>query len=183
MYEDMTNHNEEGLISKLNAFDLEAITHVYDLYNEAIYRYGYRLLGNQNLAEECVSETFSRFLNCLQKGQGPKISIRPYLYRTAHNWITDQYRRPLPIEEGLNRNLPSLENNPEHLTITNIENQLTRKFLKDLPASQRQAIVLKYLEGFDNKEIADALNKPIGAVKALQNRGLEALRKKLKVKP
>jgi len=52
-----------------------------------------------------------------------------------------------------------------------------------LPASQRQAIVLKYLEGFDNKEISEVLHKPIGAVKALQNRGLSALRKKLKVKP
>jgi len=179
----MTNHNEEGLISKLNAFDLDAITQIYDLYNDAIYRYGYRLLGNQNLAEECVSETFSRFLISLQKGQGPKRSIRPYLYRTAHNWITDQYRRPLPNEEELFEDLHSSDNNPEQLTITDIDTQLTRKLLKELPASQRQAIVLKYLEGFDNKEISEVLHKPIGAVKALQNRGLSALRKKLKVKP
>lgn len=183
MIEDMTNYTEDELISKLNAFDLDAITLVYDLYCDAIYRYGYRLLGNQNQAEECVSETFSRFLNSLQKGQGPKKTIRPYLYRTAHNWITDQYRRPLPYEEGLHENIQSNESNPEQLTIIHIENQLTRNFLKDIPANQRQALVLKYLEGLDNNEIAEALNKPVGAVKALQNRGLEALRKKFKVKP
>ena len=51
----------------------------------------------------------------------------------------------------------------------------------DLPQNQRQAVVLKYLEGLENAEIAEVLNKPVGAVKALQHRGLQAIRNKLKV--
>ena len=43
MVEDMSNNDEEGLISKLQALDLDAMTFVYDQYNEAIFRYGYRL--------------------------------------------------------------------------------------------------------------------------------------------
>ncbi len=183
MVEDMSNNDEEGLISKLQAFDLDAMTFVFDQYNEAIYRYSYRLLGSQDKAEECVAETFSKFLNALQKGSGPRKYVRPYLYRIAHNWITDQYRRPIPEDEGLPENLPTKDDNPEQLTISNMENQKIRSILKQIPANQRQSLVLKYLEGMDNREIALALHRPVGAVKALQHRGLENIRKKLKVKP
>jgi RNA polymerase sigma-70 factor, ECF subfamily len=46
-----------------------------------------------------------------------------------------------------------------------------------LTPDQRQAIILKYLEDWENNAIAQAMNKPVGAVKALQHRGLEALRR------
>jgi RNA polymerase sigma-70 factor (ECF subfamily) len=183
MVEDMSNNDEEGLISRLQALDLDALTFVFDQYNEAIYRYGYRLLGNQDKAEECVSETFSKFVTALQNGHGPKKFVRPYLYRIAHNWITDQYRRPIPEEEGLPENIKSSDGNPEQMAIENIENHKIRSLLQQIPSNQRQVLVLKYLEGFSNGEIALALKKPVGAVKALQHRGLENIRKKLKVKP
>lgn len=182
MYEDMTNHNEDELIARLSEFDLTALTHVYDLYSDAIYRYGFRLLGNEDQAEECVSETFNRLLESLHKGRGPKTSVRPYLYRIAHNWITDQFRRttptePLPIEAA------SPAQSPEQTTMNNLAGQELRRNLKSLPSAQRQALVLKYLEDMDNKEIALAMNRPVGAVKALQNRGLKNLKNRLKVKP
>jgi RNA polymerase sigma-70 factor, ECF subfamily len=40
-------------------------------------------------------------------------------------------------------------------------------------------IVLKYLEGFDNERVAQSMDKPVGAVKALQHRALDALRRRL----
>lgn len=173
---------DEGLISRIQEFDMSALEWVYDQYNEAIYWYGYRLLGSQDRAEECVAETFSRFLQALKNGKGPKKYVRPYLYRMAHNWITDQYRRAIPEDEGLPENHPSQNNFPEEIAIDRFECQRIRKILLDLPENQRQAIVLKFLEGLENQEIATAMNKPVGAVKALQHRGLKTLRKKLEVK-
>ncbi|MDO9085381.1 MAG: RNA polymerase sigma factor [Anaerolineaceae bacterium] len=172
----------EGLITRLQAFDMSAIEWVYDQYNEAIYRYGYRLLGNQDKAEECVAETFSRFLNALKNGKGPKKYVRPYLYRMAHNWITDQYRRAIPEDEGLPEQYASQNDHPEDLVIDQIESGTIRNVLRELPENQRQAVVLKFVEGLNNQEIALAMNKPIGAVKALQHRGLQTIRKKLEVK-
>jgi RNA polymerase sigma-70 factor (ECF subfamily) len=174
---------EEGLISKLQAFDMSALEWVYDQYNEAIYRYGYRLLGSQDKAEECVAETFSRLLNALKSGKGPKKYVRPYLYRTAHNWITDQYRRAIPEDDGLPESYSSTDDCLEDIAFDHIENKHIRKVLRELPNNQRQAVILKYLEGMENKEIAIALKKPVGAIKALQHRGLQTIRKKLKVKP
>jgi len=172
----------EGLITKLEAFDMGAIEWVFDQYNEAIYRYSYRLLGNQDKAEECVAETFSRLLQALNVGRGPKKYVRPYLYRTAHNWITDQYRRTTPEETELIEDAHSSDQELEDEVFTQIESRKVRKVLWELPENQRQAVVLKFLEGMENQEIAQTMNKPIGAVKALQHRGLQAIRKKLKVK-
>lgn len=180
MVEDMTSDNEETLLTRLYAFDLDALSYVYDLYSEAIYRYGYRLLGSQDKAEECLSETFQRLLESLKKGKGPKKAVRPYLYRIAHNWITDQYRRSLSTEE-LPEDFPTNTEDPESATSKHFESQRLRKALIELPSTQRQAIVLKFIEGLDNKEIALALNKRVGAVKSLQNRGLKNLKTKLKV--
>ena len=76
------------------------------------------------------------------------------------------------------------QDDEEHLeekVFSKIENKKIRAILWDLPENQRQAVVLKYLEGLENAEIAEVLNKPVGAVKALQHRGLQAIRKKLKV--
>jgi RNA polymerase sigma-70 factor (ECF subfamily) len=46
-----------------------------------------------------------------------------------------------------------------------------------LTPDQRQVIVLKYLEGWENDAVAGYLSKPVGAIKALQHRALDALRR------
>ena len=45
-----------------------------------------------------------------------------------------------------------------------------------LTSNQRQVITLKFLEGWNNKDIAELMDKPIGSIKALQYRGLISLR-------
>ena len=52
-----------------------------------------------------------------------------------------------------------------------------RSALWQLTSDQRQVILLKYYEGLDNDEVAAALDKPVGAVKALQHRAVNALRR------
>jgi RNA polymerase sigma-70 factor (ECF subfamily) len=46
-----------------------------------------------------------------------------------------------------------------------------------LTPDQRQVVILKFLEGWSNAEVAETLNKPVGAVKSLQHRALGALRR------
>ena len=58
-----------------------------------------------------------------------------------------------------------------------MSNQQLRNALALLTPDQRQVVVLKFLEDWENKAIAQTLNKPVGAVKALQHRGIEALRR------
>jgi len=167
------------LLQHARQLDEQALGEIYDLYSPAIFRYAARLLGNADQAEECVAETFSRFILALHNGGGPKDHLSAYLYRIAHNWITDSYRRkpvelPLESEEIVDR-LPGPSDELDRQTVR----ELVRLALRKLTAEQRQVIVLKYIEEQSNAEIAESIEKPIGSVKALLHRGLDSLRRAL----
>jgi RNA polymerase sigma-70 factor (ECF subfamily) len=60
-----------------------------------------------------------------------------------------------------------------------LQREHVRAALARLTPEQRQVISLKYLEGWENDAIAAALQKPVGAVKALQHRAIASLKRLL----
>lgn len=170
---------EHELLERARRFDLTALGIIYDQYSPALYRYAARLLGNADAAEECVAEVFSRFLHALKNGGGPREHLQAYLYRIAHNWITDQWRRAPPVTSLASDALDESHADPEQTLGRAWEQARVRAALAQLTPEQRQVIVLKFVEELDNAEIAAALNKPIGAIKSLQHRALAALRRAL----
>lgn len=170
--------DEADLLSRSRRFDRSALAEIYDCYSQGLFAYAIRLLGEDALAKDCVAETFSRFLQALKAGKGPNDHLKAYLYRIAHNWISDQFRRQPPqvgLEEHLSEDGPGLE----QIAAQRILRQEMRAALVRLTPEQRQVIVLKYIEGWENEAIASALQKPVGAVKSLQHRALDALRRRL----
>jgi RNA polymerase sigma-70 factor, ECF subfamily len=171
--------DEVALLRRARQLDEQALAEIYDTLSPAIYAYAMRLMGDVDLAEDCVAETFSRFLNALSAGGGPKDYLKAYLYRVAHNWITDRYRhaRPeTPLDQDLE--LPADEKGEPHTLVADeMERQELRAALALLTPEQRQVVTLKYLENLDNAEIALALQKPVGAIKSLQHRALATLRR------
>lgn len=171
---------EDDLLTGARALDLSSLAAVYDRYSLGLYTYATRLLGDASLAEDCVAETFSRFLKGLRTGGGPDRYLQAYLYRTAHNWITDFYRRQPPEPLELNedwRAAAALQ--PEAQVDRHLERERVRCALRSLTPDQRQVVILRFYEGWENEEVAAAVQKPVGAVKALQHRALAALRKYL----
>jgi len=172
--------SEQAILIKARSFDQQALGTIYDAYSSGLYRYAMRLLGNQSLAEDCVADTFTRFLQALHGKQGPDFYLKAYLYRIAHNWITDYYRRMVPetleLDESL-RSTNTIEN--EAQSEWNFETHCLRLAMRTLTADQRQVIMLKFVEEWQNQEIAAAMQKTVGAVKALQVRAIETLRKRL----
>ncbi len=174
----MRNRPKQALLERAKRFELEALEEVFDTYSPGIYRYAYRLLGDAELARECMSETFSRFLDALKRESGPDTYLQAYLYRIAHNWVTDYYRSKIPPSMPLDVELqadPAEE--PHQVVAEQMETKQLRAALALLTPDQRQVIVLKYLEDWEIEAIAKTLNKPVGAVKALQHRALESLRR------
>lgn len=171
---------EQDLLKGARTCDLTSLGAIYDLYSPGIYRYAIRLLGDDCLAEDCVADTFSRLLKALRSGHGPKDYLQAYLYRIAHNWITDKYRQQLPVTIELDDSIRVTEQEcPEEQVENMITQQEVRLSLRALTPDQRQVVVLRYIEGWENDEVAKAMDKPVGAVKALQHRALETLRKML----
>lgn len=174
----MNRSHEDDPLKGAKAFDLSSLAAVYDETSPRLYRYAMRLLGDETLAEECVSETFARFLKALRAGNGPESHLQAYLFRIAHNWITDCYRRepppPLELDESLRGSDETL---PEAQTDLHLEQMQVQRALRALTPDQRLVITLRFIEGWENDAVAAALEKPIGAVKALQHRALQSLRR------
>lgn len=168
---------EQDLIQSAHSFDPQVLAEIYDLYSPRLYRYAMRLLGDACTAEDCVAETFSRFLNALQTNKGPRDYLQAYLFRAAHNIIADHYRRQ-PATEELSESL-RLDENTEESASLNLRQSHLRAALRELTEGQQQVIALKFLEGWENDEIARALRKPVGAVKSLQHRALARLKQLL----
>jgi RNA polymerase sigma-70 factor (ECF subfamily) len=174
---EMNKTEEQKLLEGARDFDNAALAQIYDRYSPGLYQYAMRLLGETQISEDCVAETFSRFLNALQQKSGPREHLQAYLYRIAHNWITDHYRKapipPLDIDEQRVVDPGGLPHEElEYKTLT----QDIRMAILQLTPEQRQVIVLRYLQDWDYQEIANVLIKTVGAIKALQHRGLENLK-------
>ena len=166
------------------SFNRQELIDIYEHYSPGIYRYAYRLLGDQNVAEDCVSETFSRFLGAIKRGGGPTDNVRAYLYRVAHNWITDYYRRkphpelPLDVKEHVEPG-----SNPDTLVSEALELDRVRAAVLRLPPEQQQIIQLRFLEDWSHEEVAQVLGKSADATRSMQYRAIVSLRRMLIEEP
>jgi len=170
---------ERDVLKRVHQFEQRALAEVYDRYSTDLFRYAVRLLGDADLAEECVAETFSRFLHAVHGGAGPQQHLRAYLYQVAHNWITDRYRRQppptMPLEDLKDSEQLPATHDVAQAVERRLEAEQLRAALVLLTPEQRQVVTLRFLEEWRNEEIAQALGRSVGSVKALQHRALGAL--------
>lgn len=171
----------DALLERARRGDQQAMADIYDGYAPAIYRYAYRRLGQQQVAQDITSQTFHRFLRAVQNGGGPEHNLSAWLYRVAHNLIVDYYRReptdpPADVDEVI---LVDEGVSQETQVVRNQQVTRMRAALQQLTPLQQQVIVLRFLEEMSIRETADITGKTEGAVKALQYRGLNSLRRML----
>lgn len=153
---------------------------IYEEFSPRLFAYAFRLLGDSQLAEDCVSETFSRLLKVIQRGVGPMDNVKAYLYRIAHNWVIDYYRARGPETVDIeSEQVESDVDNPEGTLTQTKERERVRKALLNLPENQRQVIMFRFYENWSHAETASALGKSEEATRALQHRALQALRRML----
>jgi RNA polymerase sigma-70 factor (ECF subfamily) len=96
--------------------------------------------------------------------------------------VVDRFRRRPTQELSLDwEKLPTsiVEHDPASTAERAFEQERVRNVLWKLTHDQRQVIVLKFFEGLSNQEVSQVLGKPVGAVKSLQHRALNALQRML----
>lgn len=170
------------LVSHARRYDDGSLVEIYNRFAPGLYRYAVRMLGDQYSAEDCVGETFSRFIESLNNGRGPYEYLQAYLYSIARNWITDQIRKKALRITELSPKMGSSGNDPAWIVDKKIELDQVRSAMTLLKPDQHQVILLRYLECCSDQEIASRLGKSIGAIRVLHHRGLVCL-KSILLKP
>jgi RNA polymerase sigma-70 factor, ECF subfamily len=165
--------------------DPEAFDGLYMLYADRIFRFLLVRLGDVDSAEEITAQVFLRLIEKIEKFQiAPKDNVAifsAWLYRMAYNKMVDMLRRYRPMHHV---SIEHAEHVADHQSILEqVEEKLDfEQILNKLPLlndQQRQVIMLRFVEGLSIAETAQIMEKSEGAVKALQHRSLESLRRYL----
>jgi RNA polymerase sigma-70 factor, ECF subfamily len=170
---------EEEILAKAVQGDNEAFSVLYERYVGRIYNYIFYRTGNHNDAEDLTERVFYRAMNAIGTYTNKGIPVSAWLYRIAHNLVANWHRdnsrkQEVELDESLDLSHPG-----EHLEVNIEQNQEVDKLLKmirKLPAERQQLIILKYVEGLSNAEIAVITGRSEGAIKSLYHRTLESLR-------
>jgi RNA polymerase sigma-70 factor (ECF subfamily) len=166
--------NEAALLAGVRALDGRALGRVHDAYYPEIYRYAFYRLGEAEAAADVAGEVFVRLLEAAHQGRAPRTTLRGWLFGVAANLVADHFRRrpTAPLAEEL----PG-----PHSVSAEVENRLQRgavqAALRRLTPEQQQVLALRFGDGFSVETTAQTLGKSVTAVKALQFRALEALRR------
>ena len=176
----MSELDEAKLIERAKDGDTSAFAQIYDQHQPAIYRYICYRVGDDAVAEDLTSEVFVRLVESIDHFTYRGRPLLAWLYTIARNLVNDHHRRCgrsqlVPLDETLKADAV----NPEAAANCVLDQQRLADALEKITEGQRQVIVLRFLEGLDNRTVAQIMNKSYGAVKALQHRGLAALRRVL----
>lgn len=175
-YKDLINLKE--VLEKARRLDETALAILTKEYYPIIFRYFYYRTKTKEDAEDLTGEVFVRVVNAIKSQKGNFVA---WLFRIAKNLLIDYYRKRAKLKET-SLDQMAIEPLPGSYKYERdtLHPEDIKKMLNLLTDEQREVITLKFLEDYPNGEIAQIMNKSVGAVKALQFRALSALRDILK---
>lgn len=148
---------------------------LYRTHAAEVFRYAYAVLGNRADAEDVTQTTFVNALRALERGERPRKPAN-WLITIAHNLIRQRFRQQQsrPREVELDRDVAVVEESDEGPAIDDLVRALQR-----IPPTQRQALVLRELEGRSYREIGELLGISHSALETLLFRARRSLAEEL----
>ncbi len=174
--------HESQLIRRAIAGDTAAISELYERHVDAIYRYVAYRVDDPHIAEDITADVFLRALERLDQYDERGVPFAAWLYRISHARVVDHWRATnrhptIPLDELTDQ---ELKGDDSGLATDVLQHRALREALKAITLDQQEVLVLRFMQGLSNEEISQIVNKTVGAVKALQHRGLAALARLLK---
>jgi RNA polymerase sigma-70 factor (ECF subfamily) len=170
--------NEESLVERAKQRDQEAFAQLYEEYFDRIYRYVVFKIGDEMEAEDMTQQVFLKALRSISSFRWKGVSFSAWLYRIAHNQVVDYLRRKAKrVAVPLNELIVSGGDDPQRMTEQRADIAQVLAAAKYLTEAQREVISLRFAGDLSIAEVAKAMGRSEGAVKALQHSAMVALRK------
>ncbi|MGZ4267683.1 MAG: RNA polymerase sigma factor [Solirubrobacteraceae bacterium] len=152
---------------------------LYRAHLRDVYSYSYYRVGNHHDAEDLTEQTFLQAYRHFERAERESDGrpLRPWLIRIAHNLAANLYRdrarKPqTPIEDTT---VLSAAHTTEDLVEGRDELARILEGVKELPDDRREALIMRFALGMDNREIARAMGRSDGATKVLIHRAIKQL--------
>lgn len=172
----------DDAVARAVAGDGRAFDEIYRALSGPVYSYLTTQVRRREDAEDLTGQVFLEAMRGVRMFTGDSAAFRGWLFRIAHNRAVDLARRLARRPEAA---LDEAEAIPDDLAtedraLRGVAYTQVWTAVGALPEQQRRVITLRLGAGLTAREIADALGKRLGTVKALQHRALVTLAKTLK---
>lgn len=177
-------HSDDELMLRVKKGDMQAFEALYDRYNKRLFHFILRFVGERDLAEDILQETFLRIFK-KRKSYRKAGHFSAYLFTIGRNLCHDalktwEKRHILSSQEDyVEKAIDLSKGTSEILEETEISRTVQRE-IHTLPRDLREILLLNKYSELSYEEIARIVKSTPAAVKQKAYRAMLALRKKLK---
>ncbi len=173
--------DEEKIIKAAQLGETEAFNKLYSHYISPIFRFVYMKVSHQEEAEDLTHEVFLTAWQNIPNYQFKGFPLSSWLYQIARNRVIDHYRlkkNTISLEQAdPDAELIKINSSAETDLDTSLSLVKIRAAMKKLTGDQQDVILMRFMEELSHKEIAAAINKSEGAVRLIQHRAINELKK------
>ncbi len=172
-----TKASDALLIQKAISGDPDAFGKLYDMYVDRVYRHLYYRVGTVADAEDLTQQVFLKAWQAISRYKKTASPFIAWLMTISHNLVVDFYRaKKTKVYLDAEVTADDLALSPEQVAEARFDQQQLRRAILQLRSDQQQVVMLRFIEGFEFKEIASLLGKSEGAIRVILHRALVGLK-------
>jgi RNA polymerase sigma-70 factor (ECF subfamily) len=179
--------DDRTLIQQISVGDRKAFSLFYDRYKTIVFSLAVTMAGSHETAEDITLDVFTQIWENADKYHPEKGSVRGWVASiTRYRSIDTLRRRNVRLDlhhpswsDIQPETLPSNENPDDTLESAEIRRKVSNS-INRLPKDQQEVLAMAYYKGYTHRQIAEALNEPLGTIKTRIRLGLQKLRQMFK---
>ncbi len=155
---------------------------------ESLFRHGFFRVGDKELAQDLVQDTFTKTWDYMVKGNRVD-DFKPFLFRTLNNLIIDEYRKKKTesLDALFERDVPvgvfeELKSGGLEELSLELDAQGLHAILAQMPEQYRVVVVMRYIDGLSPQEISKVLGENVNVISVRIHRGIAWLKKQVTLK-
>lgn len=174
---DLSGQGEEAaLLARYAGGDVAAARILIDRLAPKALSVAWRFLGDRAEAEDVVQEAMLRLWEVAPDWQPGRARVATWLHRVVVNLCTDRTRKRRDLSVAVLPERAADARPPTASLVAAARRRALAEALAGLPERQRQAVLLRDIEGLANGDIAAILGVSVDAVESLVARGRRGLR-------
>jgi len=183
-----TDAEEAALLRRVAEGDERAFAFLYDRYSGILFGLLLRILHSRSEAEDTLQEVFLQVWQQARAFDPARGRAFTWLVTLARSRAIDRLRASASRERAAQRSAEdvttttALTEASDDAALREERAEVVRIALAELPEEQRQVLLLAYLEGMSQSEIAAVRGQPLGTVKTRTRAGLKKLSELLRAR-
>lgn len=175
------NQNIELLLNQCKLQNQKAQFEVYNLYSKAMYNVAFRILGNQNEAENIMQDSFLKAFTKIET-YNSTATFGAWLKKIVINKSINELKKSKAYQtETLANNFEKVEETENDISFTNQKAEHVLKAIQSLKPNYKIILTLFFIEGYDLEEITELLKISYENCRTTMSRAKESLRKKINI--